>query len=306
MNAHTRILRSVSAILVLLTLMVLGPISISAAPSADHPTAAMFQVGGTEVPTEQPTGVPTEQPTEGPTLIPPTPMSTPFPTQLPPTGEATSDATEPGELLSSFYITKLFCETIDESAEEPCVGRVEEVEGTTVSFEVTDVEYGYSQIFDVEISEYNGFTVGSILIYDAPLGAYLITELVPDGFEGFAVPLHDGQVADGASITIEVGPVAEEEEAFFVNLPIGEEPIATPDPGPTEPADGTVPPNIQPPDVTPGTEVPIGSIDSTVAALPGTGTGDATSDSHWLLGLQIAAGAAIVMMAFSLRHRAGR
>jgi hypothetical protein len=232
-------------------------------------------------------------------------MSTPFPTQIPPTGEATIDPTEPGEVLSSFYITKLFCETIDESAEEPCVGRVEEVEGTTVSFEVTDVEYGYSQIFDVEIGEYNGFTVGSILIYDAPLGAYLITELVPDGFEGFAVPLHEGQVADGASITIQVGSVAEE-EAFFVNLPIGEEPIATPEPGPTEPADGTATPDIQPPDVTPATKDAIGGGESTVAVLPGTGTGGTSDDSGWILGLQIAAGVAIVMMAFSLRHRAGR
>jgi hypothetical protein len=280
-------------------------------PTAPPPPAEPTVAPPTEVPAEEPTVVP---PTVEPTVVPPTEPIV-DPTVVPPTGEPTvvpptEEPTEPTEELGSFVIYKLFCAAIDEQAENPCVGRVEEAEGTVVYFELYEVATGFSETVPVDIEEFEGETSGALLYYDVPFGLWEVTELVPPGYDAFAVPLSGNQWADGVTITVDVG--AAEEELLFVNVPFTQEPQPTtpPDttpPQPTTPPD-TSPPDVQPPAVTPGEKVPAESrttdstVTSTVSALPVTGAGATSPNPGLVLGLELAAAGLLLAAALVARR----
>jgi len=274
------------------------PAEEPSAPPPEEPTV----VPPPEVPAEEPTVVPPpEEPTVDPPAEEPTSVDPPTaePTVVPPTGEPT----EPTEGLGSFVIYKLYCATIDEQAENPCIGRVEAAEGTVVYFEVYEVETGFSEILPVEIEEFEGETSGAILYYDVPFGLWEVTELVPTGYDAFAVPLSGNQWAEGVTITVDLGEA--EEELLYVNVPFSQEPQ------PTSPPD-TTSPDVPPPAVTPDDKVPAAPVTpgapvtATVSGLPVTGAGATSANPGPAIGLELAAAALLLAGALVARRHSRR
>ena len=149
---------------------------------------------------------------------------------------------------------------------------------------LTSLEDGYSQTFPVEIVEYSGFTIGGLEIYDVPFGTYELTEVVPEGYEAAGFDLNAGSGGEGVTLTFELGVA--DQEVLFVNVPLGEQPPATPP---------SVTPPTNEPVVTPqtGGKVTVVPTRPAVAVLPSTGYGSAPdaddgSTPFILLGLVIA------------------
>jgi hypothetical protein len=335
-------------------LMIVGSVASFTAGTmsaqTDTPTVETT-VEPTVVPTIEPTIEPTAEPTTEPTVeltVEPTVAPPEEPTVMPTVGtelnpanarvageQEAADQPNPTEELSSVVVYKLFCASIDETAENPCIGRVEEAEGTKVDFVLTDGEFDFP--FDVEIGVTDDGinTAGATEITGVPPGTYTVIETVPDGYDGFAVSLTESQVADGASVTFEVG--AEAEEVLFVNVPISVEPTVEPTVAPTvEPTVGptveptvtataepgeptaTVPPSIEtpivpPPPVTPEVTVPIEipAVEPTaevgIVILPNTGTSPtASGGAGWLVGLGGAMAVALLATGLAMRRRMGR
>jgi hypothetical protein len=249
-------------------------------------------------PTVEPTMEPTVEPTVEPTMVP-----TIEPTGEPsvsPTAEPSIEATDPTGQLSSIVIYKLLCTAIDEQAENSCVGRVEAAEDTTVLFVVTEVGSGYAQTFGVSIEAFDGVTIGALLVDDVTPGIYQISEMVPTGYEGLAVPLTEDQIAEGAEITTVVGPV--EEAVLFVNVPL--------EPGPPV----ITPPKVKRPAVTPTvgaslqtlTTVPSAptAAETDVTILPDAGSGPTVRGSDVVLALELGAAALLLIIGLLMRRRA--
>ena len=232
--------------------------------STQDPTAVSTQEP-TAVSTQQPTAVATEEPTAVATLEP-TSVSTVEPTVVPPT--------------SSLVVGKVFCASLNEEAgedENPCVGRVEAAEGSVVQFVMTRSETGEEFTFGVEIGAYEGVTVGAIQIVEVPLGTYQVCEVVPAGYQALAACM---------TVTVETA----EGLLVFVNLPVGQAPPETTKP----PAGEVIPPDVDQTvsltgSTTAGTETeaPNTGTDTTVDALPSTGSGLPESNANWAIWLAI-------------------
>jgi hypothetical protein len=120
--------------------------------------------------------------------------------------------------LSSILVIKYVCPEIDEEAEDPCIGREEEAEGTAIEFVLIGPDDSGEEFwFDVVIEEFEGDSVGATEVTEVPLGAYEVCEAVPDGYEAFGVPLSDTQEAYDNCVAFEVG--ANQEDVLFVNVP---------------------------------------------------------------------------------------